>query len=299
MKKSNKILILILLISIVSLSIYIYDGYTKAPYRIRYNYRYIESEKIHPDLDGLQIAFFSDLYYKAFVDNDQLDYIIDKVNNVNADIVIFLGDLIYTDLSDDEYAYLLNKLNSINAKYGKFAVLGEADYQSDSINEMVENILYNSNFEIIKNQSFNISKDSKQSIQLVGIDSPLDYHDDIVEAYKNVDSKKFTLTIMHTPDTVKDLPLGKTDLAIAGHSFGGKIKIPLLGQIYNKELAEDYYSGLYSLSSLKLYVSHGTGLTDEIVRINAPAEIVIYTLKNKWLISLVFLVIFKLFYSHL
>lgn len=281
MKKSKIFIIVVILSLIASIALVIYDGYNYAPTRIRYNYRYIESEKIHPDLDGLQIAFFSDLHYLSFTEEKRLENIIERINNVNADVLIFLGDLIAKELDETQTDILENNLKQLKADYGKFAILGEDDYQSESINTAVESVLYNADFELLKNQKLLLSKNSKHAIQLVGIDSPLDDKANIELAYSDVDEKLFTLTIVHTPDTVKELPQNKTDLVLAGHSHGGQIKIPLLGQIYNKELAEDYYTGLYSVNLIKLYVSHGVGLTNKDVRINAPAEIVIYTLKSK------------------
>lgn len=282
----RKILISLVIIGFILTIIgVVYDGFNYAPSRLKLNYRYIESEKIHMDLDGLQIAFISDIYYNNFMDKERFDNVLDKLNETNPDIVIFIGDLIDDDnlknLTDPIKESLLLQLNQITAKYGKFAVLGESDYINEEIETTVTQILFDADFEVIKNNMIKISKDTNNYFQLVGIDSPLDGKADITKAYENVSDKNFTLTIVHTPDTTNDLPQNKTDLVVAGHSHGGQIKIPLLGQLYNQELANDYYSGLYNVGEIKLFVTNGVGTSNKDVRIFAPAEIVIYTLKSK------------------
>lgn len=282
----NKLIISgIILTVIISISVIIYDGFNYAPSRINLNYRYLESSEIHPDLDGLQIAFISDIHYNNFMDKERFALVIDKLSKTNPDIVIFLGDLFDEETSDsiseDVQADLLFQLNRIDAKFGKFAILGEADYFNEEVETIVTKILFDADFEIIKNDMVKISKNTKNTMQLVGIDSPLNGKDDVKKAYENVEENNFTLTVVHTPDTVKVLPQKKTDLVVAGHSHGGQINIPLLGQIYNKELAEDYYKGLYNIGSIKLFVSNGVGTSNKDVRIFAPAEIVVYTLKSK------------------
>lgn len=281
MKYSKLKFTLVLTLLVVGLGLYIYDGFTKAPSRIRANYRTIESEKIHQDLDGLQVAYLSDLHYLSFFDEKRLNTVVEKMNAVNPDVIIFGGDLIDQQLSDEQYTHLLSSLRSMNAKYGKFAILGEADYKSETINEQVESLLYEADFEIIKNSVIKLTKDSQQAIQLVGIDSPIDGFDEIETTYELVDDKLFTITIVHTPDTATKLLTKKTDLILAGHSHGGQVNIPLLGQVYNQTLAEQYYSGLYLVNESSLYVSNGVGTVTKDVRINAPAEIIVYTLRAK------------------
>lgn len=285
MSKRKLITVIIVLMVLISTSIVIYDGFNKAPERLSINYRYLESPKIAKDLDGIQIAFISDIYYNSFMDKNRFENIVEKLNDSNPDVVIFLGDLFdsshKSEIDDKTQAEITTLLNKIEAKYGKFAILGENDYYNNDMEAIVNKVLFDANFEVLKNDLVNISKDSKETFQLVGIDSPINKKDDIQAAYKDVKDSEFTLTIVHTPDTAKVLPQKKTDLVVSGHSLGGQINIPLLGQIYNKELAEKFYSGLYNIGSLNLYVSNGLGTTNKDVRIFAPAEIVIYTLKSK------------------
>lgn len=281
MKKSKIRIIFIVLALIIGSGYYVYDGFNNAPSRIKINYKNIQSDKIHKDLDGLQIAFISDLHYLGYFDDKRLDTMIDRLNEANPDVIVFLGDLIDKQMDDDQYQKLMTILKNTKAKYGKFAVLGEADYANEDISAQVMKLLYEAEFEILHNTSVHLTKDTQSKVQLVGIDSPLDLKEDIAHAYTGIDETIFTITAVHTPDTAELLPYNQTDLVVAGHSHGGQIKIPLLGQVYNREMAEKYYSGLYKIRNMSLYVSNGLGTVKDDVRINAPAEIVIFTLKSK------------------
>lgn len=284
MSKKKIFIIFIILITVLAISTVIYDGFHQAPSRFKVNYQNLESSKIHPDLDGIQIAFISDLNYNNFMDKDRFDLALVKLKASNPDIVVFVGNLFDKEninkISDKTINDLTSQLEGITAKYGKFAILGENDYYNEDVEKTVTQIFYKSNFEIVKNQLLRITKDTNNYFQLIGIDSVLSKKDDIAKAYENVDSEKLVLTVVHTPDTIEDLPPKTTDLVVAGHSLGGQIQIPLLGQVYNKELAEKYYSGFYSVNNTKLFVTNGLGTTIEDVRIFAPAEILIYTLKS-------------------
>ncbi len=285
MSKKKIFVAITILLTVLAISTVIYDGFNRAPSRFKVNYQYLESSKVHPDLNGMQIAFISDLNYNNFMDKDRFDLALAKLEESNPDVVVFVGDLFdeenITSISDKVIEDLTKQLDSIKAKYGKFAILGENDYFSEDVENIVSQILYNSNFEIIKNDLLKITKDTNNYFQLIGIDSVLAGRNDIEKAYENVNSDNLVLTVVHTPDTIEDLPSKTTDLVVAGHSHGGQIQIPLLGQVYNKELSEKYYSGFYSVNNTKLFVTNGLGTTGEDVRIFAPAEILIYTLKSK------------------
>lgn len=285
MSKKKIFISVTILVLVLSISAIIYDGFNKAPSRFKVTYQYLESSKVHKDLNGMQIAFISDLNYNEFMDKERFDFVLEKLDASNPDVVVFIGDLFsknnISNLSEKTVSDLTSQLKSINAKYGKFAILGENDYLSAEIEKTVSQVLYNANFEVLKNQMFKITKDTNFYFQLIGIDSVLNNLSNIDKAYENVNSENLVLTVVHTPDTIKDLPSKTTDLVIAGKSLGGQIQIPLLGQVYNRQLAEQYYSGFYSVNNIKLFVTNGLGTVDKDVRIFAPAEILIYTLKSK------------------
>ena len=92
----------------------------------------------------------------------------------------------------------------------------------------------------------------------------------------------FVILLTHTPDYVEDVPVAHADLALAGHTHGGQISLlrlwtPRTGSKYGTRLL----SGLCTSSrGLPVVVTNGLGTSRLPVRLCAPSEIVLITLKR-------------------
>ena len=84
MKKILKIILIVLLLLAGAGVLYL-DATEIAPKQIRIRTETISSEKIPEALSGLQILFFSDVHYNAFVDEVRLEALISKIDSVGAD----------------------------------------------------------------------------------------------------------------------------------------------------------------------------------------------------------------------
>ena len=91
----------------------------------------IYNESLPNGFDGMKIVHFSDIHYNRAITSEKIDKIIDEINLINADIVVFTGDLIDKDMviTDNDYEYLTDSFSKISARYGKYAVLGNHDYK--------------------------------------------------------------------------------------------------------------------------------------------------------------------------
>ena len=119
----------------------------------------IYDKNIPSGFDGIKIVHFSDLHYNRAITSDKVDKIIKEINLINADIVVFTGDLIDKDMNimDSDYDYLTSAFSKIKSKYGKFAILGNHDYYSydrykfgnyiDSLNKLNIHLLDDSIYE--------------------------------------------------------------------------------------------------------------------------------------------------------
>ena len=57
----------------------------------------IYSDSVPNDFDGIKIIHFSDLHYKRAITREKIDKIVDEINLIKPDIVVFTGDLIDKD----------------------------------------------------------------------------------------------------------------------------------------------------------------------------------------------------------
>ena len=86
---------------------------------------YVIMDKDVPDnFDGLKIVHFSDLHYNRAISLNKVKSIVNEINDINPDIVVFTGDLIDRDaiISDNDYDELANILGNIKSKYGNDSV---------------------------------------------------------------------------------------------------------------------------------------------------------------------------------
>ncbi|WP_321002522.1 metallophosphoesterase [Eisenbergiella porci] len=83
------------------------------------------------NISPCRIIFFSDLHLGKYYDETHLDRIVNEINGLNADFVIFGGDLFDNYARDYEsldFEYIRKKLSEIRVAVSKYAVWGKHDY---------------------------------------------------------------------------------------------------------------------------------------------------------------------------
>lgn len=231
----------------------------------------ITNSKIPESFRGSKLIQFSDLHYGSTFFDSELKSVVKKINKRKPDIVVFTGDLINKNykLSDKDKEKLIKTLNNIDASLGKYAIFGEED------NDLANDILLQSNFKILNNNHDLIYNNSTESINIVGIASK----DNINEAFTDVNTELFTICLLHEPDKIDNvLKDHYVDLALAGHSHNGQIKvfIPLM----KKRNGTKYFKEYYKINDTKLYVSSGLGTSNVNFRFGAHPSINFFRLYN-------------------
>lgn len=283
MKKFIKVISILFLACALLVSGYAYCCYVTVS-NVKIVNKKITSSKITPDLENLEIAFISDIHYNHFMDKYRLEKMVEKINQNQPDIILFGGDL-FDDpqtypVTEEKAKELASILKNLNADLGKFAVLGEEDHH-ESVEKLVNNLLFEADFELINNTSLLVTKNGNTSINLVGIDSLIKGTPDIPSALKDVDTKAFTIVLTHAPDLVKDLPTKGIDLVLSGHSHGGQVSLPLIGPLSEIKGATQYSRGEYEVGQMKVVVSNGLGTTGQDIRVMTDPQCHIFRLSNQ------------------
>lgn len=264
-KKHIGIKILFTLIIIIT-CFYLYGRYLN-PYSFKINEIAITNENLNSAYNGLKIAQFSDLHYGRTTNEDTLKKLVKEINELNADIIIFTGDLYDTkNISNKDKELVTKYLKKINAKLFKFACLGDYDLKNENT---IKGILESSNFIVLDNSSRLVYFEDKTPINFIGLRD----NENITELY---DNDYFNITIMHKPDLVKSLK--NTPIAFAGHSLGGQFRIPFIGGIKKKDGANTYIEAFHQVNNTKLYISNGLGTEDLSLRFFNSPSITLYRL---------------------
>lgn len=218
----------------------------------------IINEKIPLNFHGLKIVQFSDLHYGTTIKEEELKNVINKINELNPDIIFFTGDLIDNSykISEDEEKLITEELNKLKSNIGIYAVRGNHD-----INDNFENIIKNTNIELLNNQNkllyFN---NSSTPIMLIALDDNLKGTQNIDNAFNFEDNDYYKILITHEPDDYDKLPKN-VNLFLAGHSHLGQVRLPFIGSVYNMEGAKKYKEEKYEIDETNLFISGGLGTT--------------------------------------
>lgn len=236
----------------------------------------IYSTKISEDFDGVKIAFFSDLYYGEYFDENRLHALVETINASKPDVIVFGGDLFSTmqNIDGDAIDVVTNALNQLVAPLGKFYVHGEHDVISGDTTA-VDTIMADAQFENITNRGITIRNRNASAIQLVGLANMINETPDIA-LLSTLSPTMYTLVVTHTPDIVQEINVN-VDRVVAGDSLGGQIYIPFIGGIYQTEGSMYYQHGTHHLSNTTLDINNGAGTTILDARFGSPAGFIVYT----------------------
>lgn len=280
-KKGGKLLSIFLFLIIIVVTIFLYAKYRGIKGLIVKEYR-VESEILTSNFSGLKIVHFSDLLYKSTVDKDDVKNLVNRINELKPDIVVYTGDLINKNakITNEDIEFLETELESISAKIGKYAVYGDEDYSVESYKTIMEK----GKFKILNNSYDEIFYKNNDSMFIVGLPSSLKEEVKLEEAfdfYKEDEKRKFIIVLVHDGKTIKflDESTYEVDLVLGGHSLNGSVVIPYYGGVFIDDGSYKYYQEHYSKGITNIYISSGIGTNKYPYRIFNKPSFNLYRLK--------------------
>ena len=132
----------------------------------------IINDKIPKSFNGFKIVHFSDLHYGTTIHQKEMKQLVNTINELKPDLVVFTGDLLdeRINLSDNQVNDLITSLNKINATINKYIISGNHD-----IHPKFNYILDNINFINLDSKNTNIYYKDNIPITLVGIADELEF----------------------------------------------------------------------------------------------------------------------------
>ncbi len=228
----------------------------------------IIDKSLDDSYNGFKIVHFSDIHFGRTIFEEDLKNIVDEINLLKPDVIVFTGDLFDDkNIVEKNEDLVMKYFKKLEARLFKFAIIG--DYDKKYL-DSYEKILDNSDFILLDNNFKLVYDDCSYPINFVGLsDTKID----------NLDNNNyFTITLLHQPDLVKNV--SNSNIILAGHSLGGQIKIPFLGGIIKKDGANNYINEYYNVDKQKLYISNGLGTENFSFRLFNKPSINLYRLYN-------------------
>lgn len=229
----------------------------------------------------IPIVHFSDVHYNRAITKKKIMDIVNEINLINPDIVVFTGDLVDKDmnLNKSDYEFLTESLSNMQAKYGKYAVLGNHDYL---VKDEVLKIFNDSEFEYLENAYEIITSSGGDEILVSGIGNATYNLDDVDKTFDEVKDAGYKLVLMHEPDVSDDIINSyDVDLILGGHSHNGQIRLPLIGALYTPEGAKKYYDEYYRVNGIDIFVSSGIGVSNIDMRLFNKPSIHFYRINKR------------------
>lgn len=232
-------------------------------------------ERLPAKLDGLTIAQLSDMHVGATLGTEFVERVVKQTNEMCPDLIAITGDLV-----DGEAELLrdhLAPLSKLRARYGVFFVFGNHEYDADVRPWLT--VLAGLGIRVLRNERVSIGE-SDASLDIAGIDDyagcAVGAGPDFDKALAGRDPSREVVLLAHQPRAIRDATRHGAGLVLSGHTHGGQVWPMqwLLG------MGEPAVAGLRRFGKTWLYVSRGTGFWGPPMRLGAPAEIALITLRS-------------------
>lgn len=126
-----------------------------------------------------------------------------------------------------------------------------------------------------------LGADSSAALEL---DLPSNKNNNFISKLNHLSSQTndYSIVLSHRPEFFKDFVKAKANLVLTGHTHGGQVRFPILGNVYSPHqgLFPKYSDGLYEEDYTKMIISRGLGNSGLPFRLNNPAELIIIKLKK-------------------
>lgn len=238
----------------------------------------VELPRLGSGLDGLRVVVVTDTHFGPIDRTGWSRRVVARVNELRPDIVCHAGDL--ADGAVARRHRQVDPLADVQGGLGRFYITGNHEYFGEAqgwIDHMRA-----LGWQPLHNAAQVVSRGGDQLV-VAGVDDPTGatsglpgHGPDLAAALAGHDAALPILLLAHQPKQVAHAIAAGVDLQISGHTHGGQIW-PFR---YLVRLDQPVVSGLSQHGDrTQLYTSRGTGFWGPPLRVFAPSEITVLTLR--------------------
>lgn len=243
---------------------------------------HIESTEVPEPFDGYRIAFASDFHLKSRFKERQLRGTVKALQALAPDVLMLGGD--YQE--GCEYVEpLLAELAQVRTTDGTYAVMGNNDYERCT--ELIRRAMQHYGIHLLEHEVDTIRR-GEQYIVVWGANPyagryPTAMANSKMPASDTINKGDFVILLTHTPDYIEEPETAVADVALAGHTHGGQVTLfGIYAPITASRYGMRYRTGMRrSPSGVPIVISNGLGTSRYPIRLFAPTDIVVVTLRRK------------------
>ena len=268
--------------------------------RNAYNYQFrnipISFANLPAVFDGFKIVQISDIHSGSFTRTEPIQEVIEKINALNVDLILFTGDIV-NNVADEMLPYK-QVFNKLRAKHGVMSITGNHDYGDyapwNSVEEKKDNFRRlvqthkDMGWDILMNEHRLIEKNGEK-IAVLGIENwgakmHFPKYGKMELAHAGTENIPFKLLLSHDPshwDAQVRPEYPDIDLTLSGHTHGFQFGIDNKFFKWSPvQWAYRQWAGLYQEGKQFLYVNRGFGFIGYPGRIGIMPEITVIELKK-------------------
>lgn len=237
-------------------------------------------ERLPARFDGFQIAYASDIHFGPLLDLKRLTAMARRLQSMDADLILLGGDFGEDTASAIE---CVERLPLLRADCGIFSAIGNHDHMgSEQEFTRLLAAMLEKGITPLVNQAHTLRR-GDQSLCLCSVDDIKEGRPDFEPIKKAAGAADFLVFAPHSPDLfppalkVRRLPV---DLGLAGHTHGGQVVVGGRSLHSSSRYGDRFRSGWYDMEGGQLMVSNGVGCSLLPIRIGAPAQIHLLTLRR-------------------
>ncbi|WP_280771004.1 metallophosphoesterase [Salipaludibacillus daqingensis] len=215
---------------------------------------------------SLRIAVASDMHFGGLSGKNHAKRLVKTINKLNAELVLFPGDLVDDDPGIFREKRMDRTLKKINSELGVYGVLGNHEYYGGKIKELTK-IMKNIQVHILQDESVVLDN----SIKIIGRKDKTDRHRKSMGQWSETeDSELPTLVLDHQPLELNQIRDQGADIVICGHTHRGQIAP---NHWITKKLFELDW-GYKQKDQLHVIVSSGFGFWGPPIRLGSRSEVI-------------------------
>jgi predicted MPP superfamily phosphohydrolase len=232
--------------------------------------------------EGLRVVQLSDVHISRVLRIESVRAIVEQVNALEPDLLVMTGDLV--DEVDERCPPLprfIDEIARLRARLGTLAVLGNHEVCTARPHQAIAH-LRRAGFTVLGNEGvepvpgllvIGLNDIEAQCTPFRELHAPPDDFPKLLAAGPGVRTK---VLLYHKPVFVDRIAELGVDLMLAGHTHGGQ----LWPFGHWSKWTYQYLSGLHRVGGLVLHVCPGVGCAGPPLRVGAPREITVLTLRR-------------------
>lgn len=229
----------------------------------------IKMPTLPPAAEGLTLLLISDIHCTAA---PQVEFVEEcfgalKSAGPTPDLICICGDL---GEDDALLPRVVDALAALPCRVGAYCVRGNHDLEFDR-GDVLRRLLEESPIRLLANEAVTLPD---LDVALVGVESPW-----VAGPPPQTPQAGLRIALSHTPDNVAVLRRMGIDLALSGHTHGGRFRMPVIGSLCVPSARGRFLNvGLFRLGGMLLYISGGVG--SQFGGVGAIGEIVLLRLER-------------------